>query len=115
VKQTWPHLLTAFLLMGGWAVFANRGHEMPAPLVAGLVQGCLSALITLGLKRLIEGLVPRLGALVTVGVAWAISFSLLFSLHTLAGTPEVLWTLAVPNLVATLYAALYATALKRVT
>jgi hypothetical protein len=115
MKQTWPHLLTAFLLMGGWAVFANRVHEMPAPLVAGLVQGCLSALITFGLKRLIEALVPRLGAVVTVGVAWAISFGLLFTLHTLAGTPEVLMTLAVPNIVATLYAALYAFALGRTT
>lgn len=115
MKQTWPHLLTAFLLMGGWAAFANRGHPMPAPLLAGLVQGCLSALITLGLKRLIEGLVPRLGVVLTVVVAWAISFSLLFTLHSLAGTPEVLLTLAIPNVVATIYAALYATALGRAT
>ena len=45
--------------MGGWAVFANLGHPMPAPLVAGLVQGTLTALITLGLKRMVEGIVAR--------------------------------------------------------
>jgi hypothetical protein len=29
--------------MGGWAVFANLGHPMPKPLIAGAVQGVLSA------------------------------------------------------------------------
>ena len=46
-------------LMGSWAVFANRAHPMPAPLLAGLIQGTLSALITLLLKRGIEYLASR--------------------------------------------------------
>jgi hypothetical protein len=33
--------------MGGWAAFANRAHLMPAPLYAGLLQGAISATITL--------------------------------------------------------------------
>ena len=40
-------------------------------------------------------------------VCGAISFALLYIIHSLAGTPEVLATLAVPVTVATLYAALY--------
>ena len=50
------HMGIAFLAMGGWAAFANRAHPMPEPLVAGLVQGALSAAITLVLKRMVEAL-----------------------------------------------------------
>ena len=109
--RNWAHMAGGFLLMGSWAGFANRHHPMPAPLVAGLVQGCLTAVITLGLKRLVELLATRLtgpAALVLPPVAaCAVSLALLSSVHTLAGTPEVLRTLAVPTTVATLYAALY--------
>jgi mannose/fructose/N-acetylgalactosamine-specific phosphotransferase system component IIC len=110
--RSWLHMSAAFLSMGGWAVWANAAHPMPAPLLAGLVQGLLSATITLGLKRMVEavarrwpgpGLVPRAMAL-----AGGVSVTLLGSVHGLAGTPEVLRTLAVPASVATLYAGLYA-------
>ncbi len=98
-------------LMGGWAFYANSGHAMPAPLWAALVQGALTAGITVVLKRVQEALVPRLpGALGLVGppvVCAAISFCLLYTIHSLAGTPEVLVTLAVPVSVATLYACAY--------
>ena len=40
-------------------------------------------------------------------VCGAMSFLLLFTIHSLAGTPEVLATLAVPTTVATLYACAY--------
>ncbi len=105
------HMGFAFLSMGGWAVFANRDHPMPAPLLAGLVQGTLSACITFFLKRVIEAAASRLGGMAALIVppliAFAISVTLLATLHTLAGTPEVLATIAVPLTVATAYAALY--------
>ncbi|MCO6384962.1 hypothetical protein [Oceanicola sp. 502str15] len=98
-------------LMGGWAFYANSGHPMPAPLLAALVQGAMTAAITYGLKRVQEALVPRLpgvaGLVMPPLVCCAISFGLLFAIHSLAGTPEVLATLAVPTTVATLYACLY--------
>lgn len=106
------HMAGGFLLMGSWAAFANRGHPMPAPLVAGLVQGTLTAIITLGLKHMVEALARRLSgaaAVVLPGIAaCALSATLLSTIHTLAGTPEVLATLAVPTTVATCYAFLYA-------
>lgn len=104
-------MLFAFLAMGGWAVFANRTHAMPAPLLAGAVQGVLSACITLFLKRIIDCAAARLSGLAALIlpplIAFIISVSLLTAIHTLAGTPEVLATLAVPLTVATTYAAIY--------
>lgn len=110
-------MAVAFLLMGGWAAYANSAHPMPRPLIAGLVQGCLSALITLGLKRMLEALARRLtGAaalILPVLAAAVLSAALLSAVHTLAGTPEVLRTIAVPVTVTTLYAASYTLALWR--
>lgn len=105
------HMVGAFLLMGGWAVFANSGHAMPAPLVAGLVQGGLSACITLFLKRAIETLATRFSGLAALvappAIAFLVSASLLSTIHGLAGTPEALATITLPLTVATSYAAFY--------
>jgi hypothetical protein len=88
---------------------------MPGPLVAGLVQGALSALITLGLKRGVEALVRHLPGRCALFVppvaAWAASAALLTAIHALVGTPEILATILVPNLVATIYALLYTVAI----
>lgn len=105
------HVAVAFVLMGGWAVYANSAHPMPAPLIAGAVQGALSALITFGLKRLIE-LVSRqfsgvAGLVIPPVAAFAISATLLTLLHAASGTPEIAATIAVPLTVSTSYAALY--------
>jgi len=106
------HMAAGFLLMGSWAAFANRAHPMPAPLLAGAVQGTLTAIITLGLKRMVEALAARLSGIAALALptaaACAASATILATVHTLAGTPEVLATLAVPTTVATLYAALWA-------
>ncbi|MCR4268799.1 hypothetical protein [Nitratireductor sp. ZSWI3] len=105
------HMGFAFLAMGGWAVFANRGHAMPGPLLAGLVQGFLSAAITLFLKRAIEWLVAQFGGIAGLVlpplIACLTSLTLLSAIHALAGTPEILATIALPLTVATSYAALY--------
>ena len=114
--RTWAHMSAGFLLMGGWAMFANRSHPMPAPLIAGLLQGVLTATITLGLKRMQEALIARLpgwpGLVAPPLATLAISFTTLFTIHSLARTPEVLATLAVPTTIATLYAIAYTARLK---
>lgn len=106
------HGAAGFALMGGWAVFANRGHPMPAPLLAGLVQGCLTAAITLFLKRVIEAVSARSqGAMRLVlppACAALTSAVVLGGAHWLAGTPALLATVAVPLAVSTCYAVLYA-------
>ncbi|MCX7305599.1 MAG: hypothetical protein NTV73_14900 [Hyphomicrobiales bacterium] len=111
------HVAVAFLAMGGWAVFANRAHAFPQPLVAGMVQGALSAAITLVLKRMIEFLAVRFSGIAALVlpplVAIALSLAILTTVHTLAGTPEILATIALPAGVTALYSTIYAAALWR--
>ena len=105
------HVVVAFLLMGAWAVFANRAYPMPTPLIAGAVQGALSGLITFGLKRLVERISRQCRGLASLLLppvaAFTISVSLLTLLHAASGTPEIAATIAVPLTVSTSYAALY--------
>ncbi len=111
------HGFGGFCLMGGWAVFANRAHEMPAPLMAGLVQGALTAAITLFLKRVIESIFDRTSGWLRLALpplsACLVSLILLTTVHTLAGTPSLLTTISVPIAISTLYAFFYTIALSR--
>jgi hypothetical protein len=110
-KTTWLHVLFAFLAMGSWAVFANRVHPLGSRLMAGALQGTLSAIITFFLKHMIEILNARFSGVWRLGlppvIAAAVSATLLTILHSLSGTPEVLRTIALPLTVATTYAAFY--------
>ncbi|MEW9806369.1 hypothetical protein ABUE31_10265 [Mesorhizobium sp. ZMM04-5] len=116
-QNAFVHVAVAFLAMGGWAVFANRAHPLPEPLVAGLVQGALSGAITLALKRMIEALAARLSGLAALlappAAAVLLSIAVLTTIHALAGTPEIATTIALPTSVTALYSALYAAALFR--
>jgi len=121
-SNTAVHVAFGFLSMGAWAVFANRQHPLPDALLAGLVQGTISGLLTLVLKKALErmnaaffrapqsdeGVGRRLAALIVPPIITASSIlAILVSAHTLAGTPEVLATIAVPFTVSTSYAVLY--------
>ena len=118
MRSSIVHVGFAFLAMGSWAAFANRAHPMPAPLHAGLLQGAISATITLVLKRAIEDLASRFSGLAALlappVIAGLVSATLLTILHTLGGTPEIAKTIAVPLTVATSYAALYNYSLWRI-
>lgn len=111
------HMAVAFAAMGAWAVFANRAHPWPEALLAGVVQGAMSALITLFLKRMIEALSRRLpglsGLILPPVLAVAGSIALLNVIHRLAGTPEIAATIAVPVSVTALYSSAYCFALWR--
>jgi len=111
------HGVGGFLLMGGWAVFANRAHPMPAPLIAGVAQGLLTATITLFLKRLTEGIFQRTTGPMKIVLpplaAFLTSLVLLTAIHTLAGTPALGATISVPLTVSTLYSFFYTIALSR--
>ena len=110
-RQNWPSAAVAFVAMGAWAMFVNRAHGWSSILAAGAVQGVLSACITLGLKRLIETLMPLFSgwsARVLPPLACCLtSVVLLSAIHCLSGTPEIAATMAVPVIVSTLYAAAY--------
>ena len=109
------HVLFAFAAMGGWAVFANRAHPAAQALSAGLLQGALSAITTLALKKSVEALAARFtglpGLFLPPLAAGLISAAVLTASHRLAGTPEILATVALPLSVATSYAATWSYAL----
>jgi hypothetical protein len=124
-NSTVAHVGFGFLAMGGWAVFANRHHPLPDALLAGLVQGTVSGLLTLVLKKFLEWLAARMSptlgqaqpvqggarriaALIVPPLITAASIlAILVSAHTLAGTPEIAATIAVPFTVSTTYAIIY--------
>ena len=105
------HVAFAFFAMGGWAAFANRDHSVAEILTAGLVQGAISALLTLCLKKFLEWFAARLRGWPALVVPPLITAStiltILWSAHSFAGTPEILATIAVPFTVSTTYAILY--------
>jgi mannose/fructose/N-acetylgalactosamine-specific phosphotransferase system component IIC len=115
--STVAHVSFGFLAMGGWAMFANRAHLPEAMLLAGVVQGTISGLLTLGLKKFLEWLNGRMtGAAALIGppaITATTIFAILFSAHTLAGTPALWATIAVPFAVSTSYASLYNLRLSR--
>lgn len=107
----WVHVLVGFVLMGSWAFYANAAHSMPKPLIAAVLQGSLSGAITFGLKTVLDYLRDRLSA---GFAAWApplitcsVSLCVLIGVHSIAGTPEVMKTIAVPFSVASTYAVTY--------
>lgn len=110
-SSTLAHVGFGFFAMGAWAVFANRGHPLPEALQAGLVQGTISGLLTLVLKKFLEWFNARLrglAALVLPPLVTATSIlTILTVAHTLAGTPEIAATIAAPFTVSTSYAILY--------
>jgi len=105
------HVLFAFVAMGGWAVLANSNHPLQQALLAGVVQGGLSACLTLFLKTVIEWLSKKFKGRARLWapplIACLASTSVLISIHALSGTPEILKTIAVPLAVSTSYAAIY--------
>lgn len=120
--STVAHVGFGFFAMGAWAWFANRHHPLDESLLAGLVQGTISGALTLVLKKALErmsaaflrapasdeGTGRNLAALVVPPLITAFSIlTILVTAHTLAGTPEIASTIAVPFTVSTTYAILY--------
>ncbi len=122
MSHTAVHVAFGFATMGAWAVFANRAHPLPDALLAGLVQGTISGSLTLVLKKALEwmsaafrrapqsdeGVGRMVAALIVPPIVTATSIlTILVTAHTLAGTPEIAATIAVPFTVSTAYAILY--------
>lgn len=105
------HVLFAFFGMGSWAVFSNRLHPMPEPAIAGVVQGTLSATLTLILKTIVDRLAARFTTAIRFWapplIAISVSASLLVGIHAIAGTPEILPTVSVPLMIAGSYVTIY--------
>lgn len=121
LRATWSHVAFAFLAMGAWAAFANRDHGAAAMALAFVVQGALSGLLTLVLKRWLESaytkrfatLDPWSRKLLPPAMSCATIAAVLWTAHSIAGTPEIPGTIAVPWSVSTAYAFVYTATLAR--
>ncbi len=102
------HMAGAFVLMGAWALWANRAAPGGAQVLAGVTQGALSAVLTAGLKSVVDRLAPRFGPRLAPALALTGSATLLVAAHLIAGTPALLATIAVPLLVSGSYVFAYA-------
>jgi len=98
----------AFLLWGGWAAYSNYTYGLETAAGIGLSQGIASLCTTLVLAFLIAQLFQFftlpfakrwLPTMLTVGL----SASLLYTLHSLLATPNLLQTILPPIVVAMFY------------
>lgn len=117
MKSSLVHMAFGFLLMGGWALFANRAHGLQAAWLPALAQGVVSALLTGVIKRALEWMDGRfagpLAFLLPPVVTASAVLATLFTIHSLIGTPELVATIAFPWSLSTLYAFIYNAALVR--
>jgi hypothetical protein len=115
MKSSLVHMAFGFLLMGGWALFANRAHGLAGAWLPGLAQGLISAGLTMVIKQGLEAMDGRVGgALAWVLPPLATAFSvltLLVLVHSLVGTPEMIATIAFPWTLSTTYGFIYNAAL----
>lgn len=117
LKSSLVHVAFGFLLMGGWALFANRAHGLQGAWLPALVQGMISGALTGALKKTLEALDGRLTGAMAYGVPPAVTAGsilvLLALAHSLIGTPELVATIAFPWSVSTVYAIVYNAGLVR--
>ena len=110
-RSSAAHMAFGFLLMGGWALFANRAHGLEESWLPALAQGTVSALLTGIIKKVIEwmdGRIPGALAYVVPPLVTASSIlATLFAMHSAIGTPEIAATIAFPWSISTLYAIIY--------
>jgi len=97
--------LMAFALWGSWAFYINADSGSSARILAGLVQGSASFVITLVLVRAvtwISRLLPYGPAQVVVPalITVTVTGTFLVSIHTAFGTPNIAFTVTPALIVA---------------
>jgi hypothetical protein len=117
LKSSLVHIAFGFLLMGGWALIANRAHGLEGSWLPALVQGTISGALTGLLKKALEmmdGCMPGVWAWIAPPLATASSILVVLTVaHSVIGTPELVATIAFPWTVSTLYAIVYNAGLVR--
>lgn len=110
--------VSAFLLYGGWAVFANLRHGRHTSLSAGLTQGLLSLVSTVILTSAMETVFSRLSSGVARFIATGLGpttavLLLMAAAHFVTGTPEIVATMLPSIVVGYAYSLIYAAGLTR--
>ncbi len=109
--------ISAALLYGSWAYFANHNEGEDAGLVAALVQGLLSFTATVVLVVLLErlfaaGRSPARGFWLAGLGSSSIAALVMASVHGIAGTPQLLLTIAPSLVIGTTFSFVYAAGLR---
>ena len=110
--------LAGFVVYGGWAYFANSGHGQAAAMMAGLLQGSYSLLLTFFTTLLMEQLYRwfaplRFRVAATIAVTGVLLFSIPCVIHALASTPEILMTILPGFAIGMVYTTVYVLGLER--
>ena len=98
-SYTLASAVLAFFLWGGWAYFVNERSIVSSGFAAGLTQGLASGLITLIMVRAISVLIRTLpvdgiAVILPAFIIVTITSTGLVLLHSLSGTPNILYTIA---------------------
>lgn len=100
--------VAGFLGYGSWGVLCNLAHGWEMGLRAGLVQGSLSFTITLVFNEGMEFIYKRLkNKLASILITCTGFISVSYMVNTLAGTPEVLATIAPGAVIGSVYVISY--------
>ncbi len=108
------------LVYGLWALGVNRHAGWPHAAVIGCAHWAMSVVITMGCVALMRTLFwlprsPRNGALLAAGGSLLLTYTLLITVHTMIGTPNILVTLA-PGMLPTIgFAVVFSSLLLRET
>ncbi|WP_045119576.1 hypothetical protein [Haliangium ochraceum] len=110
----------AGVFYGAWAAFCNYPHGISAAVEAGLIQAALSAGSTLTLVLMLEALFQIAGGgmagfLLAVGGTLSTMTALMVSIHWLAGTPNLIPTVAPSIVIGSIFFTLYAWRLRVLT
>ena len=102
--RTFGPALAGFLAYGGWAFFCNYQTSLNAGFKAGLVQGSFSFLITIFFNGVMEYLYARWKSRYLISILCSGSLVMTsFSINWLAGTPNILPTIAPGALLGSIY------------
>jgi len=96
--------VAGFLGYGSWGYFCNMGYGWEMGVQSGLVQGSLSFIITLVFNGVMESIYKA-----SASKAWSTVITIMglvlvsFTINTLAGTPEVIATIAPGSIIGSFY------------
>lgn len=116
--RSFASALAGFVVYGGWAWWVNSAHGEAMGLRAGLIQGSYSFALTFGSTLLMEGLYARLRTsfaprALTIGSTGVLLLTVPIVIHMLAGTAEILLTIAPGFAIGMVYTTVYVLALAK--
>lgn len=122
LQVTWFRIFVnaagAALIWGSWAAFVHRNFELHILLKAAFTQAFLSAFFTLMGVTLLEAIFARAPEPVRVPFSALSTFAFVLVsvlvIHTVSGTPNVLFTVAPTMILSLFYCFGYAVSLKKI-